>query len=103
MTTQKEIYPETKLETQRMKSPKIRDVHTVIIETTLWKPSQNTLLTVYSSLHKNPIRQYGTFRSIYEAVRYYREQYELAGFEVSPVKMYHVHADMFTAEFNATH
>ena len=95
-----QLQPKPEMKTEQ---PKIRDVHTVTIEISLWKPSQNTLLTVHSSLYTNPIRQYGTFRSIYEAVRYYREQYELAGFEVSPVKMYHVHADMFTAEFTVTH
>lgn len=95
-----QVQPKPEMKTGQ---PKIRDVHTVTIEISLWKPSKNTLLTVYSSLYTNPIRQYGTFRSIYEAVRYYREQYELAEFVVSNVHIYHVHADMFTAEFTATH
>lgn len=103
MTIQKLNRPEPEVNPQRVDPPKIRDVHTVIIEISLWKQTSNTLLTVHSSLYANPIQQYATFRNIHAAVRHYRGLYEQAGFSVSNIRIHHVHADMFTAEFFATH
>lgn len=103
MTIQENHNPETLLQQQKIIPPKIQDTHSVTIETSLWKPTANTLLTVHSSLYAKPIQQYGTFRNIHHALAYYRMQYEQAGFIISHENIYHVHADMFTAEFNATH
>lgn len=101
MTTQQQTQPAPQRD--RRNVLKIQDTHNVIIEISLWKPQNNTLLTVYSSLYEKPIHQYATFKSIHEALAYYKQQYEQAHFTVTNVHIYHVHADMFTAEFTATH
>lgn len=85
----------------RVDPAKDREQHKVILEISLWKKYDNTLITIQSNLHGKPVKQYAKFKNIYEAVRFYKEEYESSGFSITEMHIYHVHADLFTAEFVA--